>query len=358
MAKGMSTGTSTVLAVMLIGIVGCSEPPSIVQYRAPKDPPPVVSKRQDPSGNREARLVAAVIPHGADVWFLRATAAPALIDRHLDEMRSIAVSLKFQQDGSPQWTLPAGWQELPGDTIRFRTLRGPADSTGESIELAVTTLPFPGGDWDSYLLANVNRWRGQVGLEPLAPSALHQVVTSLRTQSGDTIYWCDFQVERTGSEQAGNTGASPTSSEPPVASVTPLLQIGTVPPGWQPLPSDALRQAAYAVVEGDSKGEVTVIALGPQSGSVADNVNRWRGQIGLAPVSEAEIHASRRSITVGGVEADYFILESESEHGEAIRGVIARRPDRVWFIKFRGPVDLVRRQGGAFEQFVAHLRIP
>src|SRR5437773_8052386 len=63
-----------------------------------------------------------------------------------------------------------------------------------------------------------------------------------------------------------------------------------LPEGWQQLPSDQMRIGNYAVQgKNGEKAQVTVIALPGSSGSELDNVNRWRGQVGLQPISAAEV---------------------------------------------------------------------
>lgn len=55
------------------------------------------------------------------------------------------------------WTLPAGWSDAPAKPMRLAVFSVPPD--GEC-----GLFVFPGG---GDKLANVNRWRGQVGLPPL-----------------------------------------------------------------------------------------------------------------------------------------------------------------------------------------------
>ncbi|MBI4370917.1 MAG: hypothetical protein HY552_01330 [Elusimicrobia bacterium] len=66
----------------------------------------------------------------------------------------------------PRWRVPRGWKELPGTGMRAATLL-PPPAAGKA-EVSVIALPGDvGGE-----LANVNRWRGQLGLPPLAEPEL------------------------------------------------------------------------------------------------------------------------------------------------------------------------------------------
>lgn len=71
------------------------------------------------------------------------------------------------------WSLPEGWTQEPGDDIRFATL---TDARSDPpLTITVTKLPARAGD----LLANVNRWRGQLGLAPIDEAQMVQDVHPL-----------------------------------------------------------------------------------------------------------------------------------------------------------------------------------
>jgi len=69
------------------------------------------------------------------------------------------------------WEAPASWKPKPASAMRQGSYSVPGDG-GES-DLSITAFPGDvGGE-----LANVNRWRGQVGLGPLGPGDLDAAVT-------------------------------------------------------------------------------------------------------------------------------------------------------------------------------------
>lgn len=79
--------------------------------------------------------------------------------------------------GGLRWTLPKGWTESAGGQMRFATLKPPV--TGK-IDGSVVVLPGPAGGE----LANVNRWRGQIGLPPLDEAGLAAARRVIRTKAG------------------------------------------------------------------------------------------------------------------------------------------------------------------------------
>ncbi|BDU75491.1 hypothetical protein [Mesoterricola sediminis] len=91
-----------------------------------------------------------------------------------------------------KWALPKGWTETGGGGMRFATLNPPGPG---KIEVSVVNLPgMAGGE-----LANVNRWRGQIGLEPLDEKALAGARRTVKSKAG-AIAVFDFTSQ----------GASPT----------------------------------------------------------------------------------------------------------------------------------------------------
>lgn len=79
--------------------------------------------------------------------------------------------------GSLKWILPKGWTELPGGGMRFATFKTPFEG---KLEATVVVLPGPAGGE----LANVNRWRGQIGLPALDEAALVKARSVIKTKAG------------------------------------------------------------------------------------------------------------------------------------------------------------------------------
>ena len=86
------------------------------------------------------------------------------------------------------WTLPKGWTESRGTGgMRFATLKPPAAG---KIDVSVITLPGEAGGE----LANVNRWRGQIGLAPFDQGALAGARKTLQSPAGAVSLY-DFSSE-------------------------------------------------------------------------------------------------------------------------------------------------------------------
>jgi len=144
------------------------EPPARKNARSSK------SGRQTPS-QRESRMLAAIVVDGNTSWFFKLVGPVDQLAETAGTFAEFIRSVDFA-DGRPEWTLPSGWKQLPasdprnvsGGLRRHATLL--TGSGNDAPDLAVTRLDIPSGtSHDQWLLMNVNRWRGQMGL-PLRKS--------------------------------------------------------------------------------------------------------------------------------------------------------------------------------------------
>lgn len=80
--------------------------------------------------------------------------------------------------GALTWTTPDHWTELPAGGMRRGsfTLHGPDDTTAD-----LSIIAFPGDAGG--LAANVNRWRGQIGLPALSDEDIQASVVHTDTAS-------------------------------------------------------------------------------------------------------------------------------------------------------------------------------
>jgi hypothetical protein len=62
-----------------------------------------------------------------------------------------------------------------------------------------------------------------------------------------------------------------------------------IPDGWKREPGEKMRYATFRLGSGGEPLELLVTPLGRESGSVVSNINRWRGELGLASVSDADL---------------------------------------------------------------------
>src|SRR5262249_21975992 len=131
----------------------------------------------------------------------------------------------------------------------------------------------------------------------------------------------------------------------------------TTPDGWTKAANTQFSVLTFRVQEGGRTAEVTVSPLGGPAGGLLANVNRWRGQLGMPPATEADLAKEVRQLTVAGAPAPYVDLGGpEAAGGQRILAVAAAHGGQTWFIKMKGPADVVGKQKAAFEAFAASVK--
>jgi hypothetical protein len=81
-----------------------------------------------------------------------------------------------------QYTVPAGWTELPAKSMRVAAFQ--VSDGKQSAE--VTVIPLGGSAGG--LLANVNRWRKEVGLDDMTEENLRKESKSLDVEGQNAVY--------------------------------------------------------------------------------------------------------------------------------------------------------------------------
>lgn len=90
----------------------------------------------------------------------------------------------------------------------------------------------------------------------------------------------------------------------------------TLPAGWTEQPGSGMRYATIVIEQDGDPLELSVISLGLAAGDVLDNVNRWRGQLGLAAVSEAQLPSTVRTIDRDGHAVIIVDIAAQDEAAE------------------------------------------
>ena len=131
----------------------------------------------------------------------------------------------------------------------------------------------------------------------------------------------------------------------------------TLPSGWKQDPQPRAMRVATVNVEADGKrGELIVTRFRAGGfGSLLDNLNRWRQQVGLEPLTD-EKAATPETTKVGGVDAKVYDFTGPAAGGNPAkrnRVVMAQTSaGDVWFFRFNGPADFVESQKAAFDQLL------
>jgi len=308
-----------------------------------------------------------------------------------------------------RFTLPEGWAELEPTQMRVINLR-PAGNP--DLECALTVLPGDGGG----LTANINRWRDQMGLGPIGdeevagmPRAsllgeaativdlrgdytgmgsvaredwglLGLVLTTERftlfvkmtgpgelvsaERPGFELFSGSLRAVFPGDESDPHAGHDhPPGQHPPegpedVTGDTGMFEY-ELPDGWSVGPARMMRELNLEVGEAS---QCFVIVLPREGGGLSMNINRWRGEVGLDPIDNAEI-AALPKVELLGAEVPLLEIHGEYEGmggtgGEdmTVFGVPLIRQDSSVFVKFVGPREEAAAEKERFLELLTTLR--
>ncbi len=367
------------VAVMIGNIFGCGRQDEITRYsiEVPLGPSDVKLAVADRVPNAESsatptRMLAAIFPQGEKTWFFKLNGPDEAVAKQEDLFNALIESVRFTDElPQPSWDLPEGWQQQGASGMRFATIE---IEDGDQM-LEVTVIPLQTmGEIDEYVLSNVNRWRDQLGLAPVAAIKAgdnDDASTSVRQFKGtdSTLVTLVNLVGRGKGSDVLSAGFD-MARHPPIAGQPPVAPAGppdknptftyTTPDGWSVTGASGMRQAAFEVIDGKQKVEITVISLSQSGGERLANVNRWRNQIQLTDTTAQQLAQDLQKIPMGSVTGDYVELvgPADASPRQAILGVLTDVADSTWFFKLMGDAELAERERERFEVFVQSVTFP
>jgi hypothetical protein len=143
---------------------------------------------------------------------------------------------------------------------------------------------------------------------------------------------------------------------------TPGRPAWEIPSGWQETNATQMLLAKFAVTNQDGEAEVTVSSFPGEVGGLLANVNRWRGQVGLTPLTRDDLDKSVSRLDVLGGTATLVDVSGRAaaRGGKETRlvGVVWPRAGQTWFYKLTGDPAAAGREKDAFVKFVQSVRFP
>ncbi len=346
---------------LLLICVACQPTEQISTYEVERTTPPLAAFDPQEVADQLDHTLAAMVPQGETVWFFKLTGKGSAIDRHREEFTKFLTGLKPSEssDKPVKWDLPKDWTERGPSEMRLATLLIP-DPKGD-LEISVSSLPLA-DSWEDFVMANVNRWLGQLGQGPLSRQKILNLTKSMKTAAGPATV-----IELAGVMKASpamnphggiaSQTAEKSSAEEPVAPPATSEELTyKAPPDWQPGQTSAMRKAAFRLADADRQAEVTVITLpaagGPQVTDVQANVERWAGQVALP--ADTDLAKLIEPITIDGTPGSYVRLmgPEAAEPRLAMLAAMVVNGEKVWFFKLFGETQLVDSQTQAFREFV------
>jgi hypothetical protein len=287
---------------------------------------------------------------------------------------------------------PPNWEPQPLSQMRQASFLVKGDN-GAVADISFVSLGASAGN----VLENVNRWLSQIGQPPISEDNLNQVAQHLTTSIGDVtvvdlaglpngadpakdgriiaamtsadgstlffkirgnsaltesqkaafIKW----VAAVCNAQGGINSPQTASAMPPPTDANPQIKWKT-PEGWSEVPPSSMRFASFSA-GADDKVDISVVTFPGEGGSDADNVNRWRQQIGLPPMSPTAV-----ATQVAPLKSDDTTFSLVDIAGANARTLAAwtRRDGHVWFFKATGPSPAIEKEKPNFVKFVQSIR--
>jgi hypothetical protein len=308
--------------------------------------------------------------------------------------------------------LPEGWKESPEPgPMRSATLLITATNDDIVGEVAIIPVDASAGI-DLQLL---NMWRGQLGLTPLTDpdratqstevtvgklkgrlfemvskepvieetknarilvvtatdigklwfirvSGEDSVIAGQRTALIDFLRGLSFEAAPAPQMPAGRPpmmggGMGGGETVPPGSGPHPEWLI---PTGWTEVAHSPFLIAKFHVSgEADAQADINVSRSAGGGGGLLPNVNRWRGQLSLAPVDQAGLDKLCAPLELPEGKATLVDLSgNESENGTKARciGVMVELGDEVWFYKLMGTDTVVGREKEALVKFIRSVK--
>lgn len=120
----------------------------------------------------------------------------------------------------------------------------------------------------------------------------------------------------------------------------------TIPSTWKKQDATGFRIASYQVAD---TGDFSIVSFPGDAGGLLSNVNRWRGQLGLASISASALSSAVSTIDHPLAPLSYVFLNHQ---GKAMLVAILVDHDRSVFFKLTGPTALIQEQRPVFDTFL------
>jgi hypothetical protein len=144
-------------------------------------------------------------------------------------------------------------------------------------------------------------------------------------------------------------------SGPAVATAAGAALSWTAPAHWQAKAAGAMRKGSYTIAgDAGATADLGITAFPGDVGGEAANVNRWRSQVGLAALPDAQTAGALQRLEAHGLKVAVLDVAGQGS-GSATRllGAIVPVGGATWFFKLVGPDALVARERAAFLAFLA-----
>lgn len=360
------------LCVTLLSLTGCGRPDPVSTYVVPHP------------------------PKEGTVWTLQLTGGEKGVAEQTDIFNAFVESITFNpDDGYPAWKLPEGWTETsPGNNL---TLLQIPTTPRLTIEVRPVDALIPVRNLQ--LQEIFNRQRRVVKLSDVGQATASGGLDGgygANSQTSDATEKTGPKSEIAGRAASGNEDSNddarqwfPTATKSGELAEWPLgeysgyrvklkgetnqfgntLLIGAIipvplqrsdlpfsfkaPAHWTPGAQTQFSILSRQVT--DAEGRTASITVSPAMGGMLPNINRWRTQAGIAPLTEENYLENMEVTMIHGVDAAYTeaVGSTRTILGGMIVKVDSQSPDEpsVYFFKLDGDPKLAEQERDNFKAF-------
>ncbi len=148
-------------------------------------------------------------------------------------------------------------------------------------------------------------------------------------------------------------GTNPNMAATPVVTATGADLVWDAPAAWKSKAASAMRKATYIVGDAGAEAELSITAFPNDVGGEAANINRWRGQVSLPPLAEAEMAGAVQRLTANDLAIAVVDFAGTGPNAQHLLGAIVPYQGATWFFKLLGPDATVAK---AKPEFIAFLK--
>jgi len=148
----------------------------------------------------------------------------------------------------------------------------------------------------------------------------------------------------------GAPAAQTAMSNTPVPTASGAELTWTAPSEWKAKAATAMRKGTYTI-SGDAgaSAELAITAFPGDVGGTVANVNRWRGQLGLSPLPDADVSTGLTQVEAHGLTATVVdFANPAASPPQRIVGAMIPFGGATWFFKLMGPEAIVAGAKPAF----------
>lgn len=285
--------------------------------------------------------------------------------------------------GMLRWNLPKGWVERAPSSMRIANFLAAGDANAECY---LTILAADAGG----LGANVNRWLAQMGHPAMGPAQIDSLPRA-------SLFGRDAVLLEVDGDFTGMNGGTAKAEQRLIGLLlvdpngsaflkfvgpadvvarerTPFLELAAsmrsatephrpasapdetssterieraagltarVPGEWMRVQAKPPRALDLRI---DAQSECSITVLGGEAGGARANIDRWRSQLGLAPLDDTQFVGLDRIPMLGGSA----LLVEASASAEAVLGAVLVGSDRSVFVKLTGPVGRIAQHRAQF----------